>query len=68
MAVIDTMTATYPIKHQAPDSSKYPKTKLGVFGEIIIENKILKTIQRISYTSFMVLPPSSPFKNQPPYA
>ncbi|MEZ8782799.1 hypothetical protein [Vibrio splendidus] len=68
MAVIDTMTATYPIKLQAPDSSKCPKTKLGVFGEIIIENKILKTIQRISHTSTMVLPPLNPFENQQPHA
>jgi len=67
MAVIDTMTATYPIKLQAPDSSKHPKTKLGFFGEIIIENKILKTIQRISHTSVMVLPPLNPFKNQQPH-
>ncbi|MEZ8801375.1 hypothetical protein AB6D78_09315 [Vibrio splendidus] len=68
MAVIDTMTATYPIKLQAPDNSKYPKTKLDVFGEIIVENKILKTIQRISHTSTMVLPPLNPFKNQQPHA
>lgn len=66
MAVIDTMTATYPIKLQAPDSSKCPKTKLGVFGEIIIENKILKTIQRISHITNMVLPPSKPLKDQQP--
>ncbi|MEZ8345366.1 hypothetical protein AB4456_21270 [Vibrio splendidus] len=68
MAVIDTMTAAYPIKFQAVTTLNTPKTKLGVFGEIIIENKILKTIQRISHTSTMVLPPLNPFKNQQPHA
>ena len=47
---------------------KHPKTKLGVFGEIIIENKILKTIQRISHTPTMVLPPVNPLRNQQPHA
>ncbi|WP_206744096.1 hypothetical protein, partial [Vibrio tasmaniensis] len=45
---------------------KHSKTKLGVFGEIIVKNTILKTTQRISYTSGVVLPPLKPFKNQPP--
>ena len=63
MAVIYPLTATYPIRPQANPL----KTKLVIFGEIIVKNTIFKTIQRISHTSIMVLPPLNPFKNQQPH-
>ncbi|MFA0233240.1 hypothetical protein AB4491_30250, partial [Vibrio sp. 10N.261.45.A7] len=58
------LTTTTPMTLQG----KSTRTKFRIFGEIIIKNTILKTIQRISHTQFIVLPPLNLSKNQQPYA
>ncbi|WP_206747829.1 hypothetical protein, partial [Vibrio lentus] len=61
-AVIQNPAATYPTSPRANSLH----AKFGVFGEIIVKNAILKTIQRISHISSVVLPPSKPLKDQQP--